>query len=230
MGADAQRAPGVIQEGEVKVQGEKMSQEGIRKMNYNDMFLKLRCSTDVLNAVYPLNRPRKEISESMAIIQKIKGLTIRNPGLLLLDLCAGNALTSILAAHLLPIHEAEAFDIRENKRDFSAVKKFSYTKEDIVEFPWDSLRHTIIISSHPCKLATKIIDIFNKSDAKALCIIPCCRGEWDLPQKHFLHNFVPDYDLWSYYLSTLIKTDHVQIVKDRRILSPCNNVIYAERG
>jgi hypothetical protein len=199
-------------------------------MNYNDMFLKLKCSTDVLNAVYPLTRPRKEISESMAIIQKIKGLILKYPGRFnIIDLCAGNALTSIIAAHLLSITDAKAVDVRVNPRDLTGVKKFTYCNLDILNQIKSFGVNSIVISSHPCKLATKIIELYNLSKSPAICIIPCCFGEWDLPNRHFLQNFAPNYDLWSYYLSTLIKDSEVRVVKDHRILSPCNDVIYAER-
>jgi hypothetical protein len=201
-----------------------------KSMNYNDRFLQLRCSTDVLNAVYPLRNPRKEISESMAIIQKIKGLTVTFPRQFnIVDICAGNALTSILAIHLLPITTAMAIDIKKNPRDFTGIKNFAYNNLDLLTQVKSFSKESIVISSHPCKLATRIIDLYNASHATALCIIPCCRGEFVLPGKHFLNMFTPNYDLWCYYLSTLIKDSKVRIVKDRKILSPCNDVIYAER-
>jgi hypothetical protein len=202
---------------------------------YNDMFMKLQCSTDVLNAVFPLRNPTKEISESFAIIQRIKGMTVRNPGKYsVLDLCAGNALTSILAAHLLPIVSAEAVDILPNKRNFENVKKFKYVTGDIrkrygAKSRFSKLSNTIIVSSHPCQLATEIAEIFNRTHAAGICLIPCCHGMMKLPGAHFLRNFAPSYDVWSYYISTIIRATTVKITKDERILSPCNDVIFAER-
>ena len=145
-------------------------------------FLNLHCSGDVMNAVTPIGRdPEKEITESMGILKKFKGLFLANPSKYnLLDLCAGNALTSVLSVHLLPVHYANAIDIEERRRHWETVRNFAYTFEDVYSPKMidDYVNeNTIIISVHACSnLARRIVEIYNNSKAKALFLMPCCLG------------------------------------------------------
>ena len=95
---------------------------------YLNHFLSLKCSSDVLEVVNPLgNKAAKEITESMAVIKHIKRIAIAEKHKYgLLDLCAGNALTSVLAVHLLPIKGAIAVDKRVRNRKWDMVKRFKY--------------------------------------------------------------------------------------------------------
>ena len=74
--------------------------------SYIAKFLHLRCAGDVLESIQPINRPRfdDEISEAMALIGAIRGKTLKEPGKWkIVDICAGNVLTGVIAAHLLPV-------------------------------------------------------------------------------------------------------------------------------
>lgn len=215
--------------------------KGVSKMNKNSCdsylsrFLQLKCSGDVLNAINPIRNTEKEISESWAILKKIKTLTLSNKmQYSVLDLCAGNAITSVLSAFVLPVSHATATDIRPRTRNYGIVKRFNYRFQDIYD---DSIyglidNHTIIVSSHPCKHALRIIELFKKSNAKALCLIPCCNGSFDsLIGVGFLSEKLNRYDMWTYYLATLIadKQVKISITTDYKCLSEKRNVIYAER-
>ena len=172
----------------IKKRGEKM--EEVRLKSHLSRFLNLRCSGDILNVVNPINNPEKEISESWSILRKIKPLTLSDKMQYnILDLCAGNALTSIISIFVLPVKSALAMDIKVRKRHYELAQRFDYQEQDIHECEVYNFidRNTIIVSSHPCKHALRIIEIFNNSLAKALCLIPCCNGEFDdLPGIGFL--------------------------------------------
>ena len=201
-------------------------------MNYIERFLQYKCSGDILNAVNPINHTCKEISESMAIIQKIKGLTLQNKmELTVLDLCAGNALTSIMSVFMLPVKNAIAIDKKPRERKgYATVNRFEYRQGDIYDFDYvDSKSGYVIIASHPCEHALKIIDLYNQSEAKALCIIPCCRTQHNYQNAQFLKDsHMSKYDIWCLYLSSLVPGS--KLTKCKNILSPCNNIIYHERG
>lgn len=215
--------------------------------SYVSSFLKLKCAGDIINILNPVPNLEKEITESYAILRKIKPLILAKKNKYnVLDLCAGNALTSVMAAFILPIHYAVAVDKKKKIRDYSKIRKFKYVEENIYEefvegylhigdknpALKDAERNTLIIASHPCKHAVKIIDLFNNSIAKALCIVPCCNGSYlSLLGSSFLHTSgMTKYDVWTYYLASLIdKKAKVTITTDHNIYSPKDNIIYAER-
>jgi hypothetical protein len=203
------------------------------KQSYVSEFLAMKCSGDVLNAVTPLNNAEKEISESMAIIKRLRSIVLAEPmKYKVLDLCAGNALTSVLAVHLLPIKEAIAVDIKPRERlGYQAVKRFTYVTGDIREhhsmaFP-DSHKDIIIISSHPCKLARRIIEIYNKTSAKAMIIIPCCEGPLKRQYPQILKEKMGAYIQWCFDLALDCEGS---LTVDKKIISPKNCVIVAKRN
>ncbi len=207
----------------------------MKNQSYLSRFLNLKCSGDVLNAINPIRNPEKEISESWAILRKIKPLTLSNKMQFnVLDLCAGNAITSVLSVYVLPVTSATAIDIRPRKRNYGIVKRFSYQFWNIHDNSILNLidQNTILVSSHPCKNAKRVVEMFNKSNAKALCLIPCCNGSFEnLIGIGFLKEKLSKYDMWTYYLATEVnnKKIKVSITTDNYCLSQKNNVIYAER-
>ena len=76
-----------------------------------DKFLSLRCAGDVLESVQPLTSDvTRRIGESMALIEAIRPLILKHKGeYKLIELCSGTPLTSVIAAHLLPIEHATAY-------------------------------------------------------------------------------------------------------------------------
>ena len=150
---------------------------------YVNMFLGLRCSGDVLNAVSKLNDASKEITESMAIIQRLKSIVLSEPmKYTIVDLCAGNALTSVLSVHMLPVKEAYAVDRKKRKGNYDKAQRFTYIERDIndIAFNYTEGKHIILIAVHPCKTANNIIDIFNQNqNIKHLIMMPCCNDTWN---------------------------------------------------
>lgn len=202
---------------------------------YLSRFLAYRCSGDVLNAVHPLRDAAKEITESMAIITRLKSIVLpEKMKYTVFDLCAGNALTSIMAVHMLPILSATAVDKKKRERAGHAnVKRFSYLEADINNIGFDYIDDCILISVHPCKTAELVIQIFNEQiNAKHLIMMPCCNGEYLKDVGHgWLHEKkrVSVYDLWTLKLANQIKNSEVKIVTDEHVLSPKNNIIVAHK-
>ena len=97
---------------------------------YLNEFLKLKCCGDILNIVNPVQRIEKEISEAMGLLKIIKKIALKDPmKYTLYDFCAGNALISVTAVHLLPIKYAYAIDKRKRNRNWEKVKRFEYVGE-----------------------------------------------------------------------------------------------------
>ena len=221
--------------------------ESREHQGYLSEFLSLKCVGDVWNVVNPLGtKAQKEITESMAMIHVLRSIVLRRPmELHLIDMCAGNALTSVLAAHLLPIALATAVDKRERKRRWDAVKRFRYIVRDIKEFEHVDYRdntgkynpHSIIVMAvHPCKTAPDIVKYFIQSEAaEYLLMMPCCRGGVDRFVKRFttleLEKF-GRYEQWCLYLAELCRESKgvkVQVYRDKKCISPCNIMIVAEK-
>jgi len=146
-------------------------------MTLVDQFLSLKCAPDVLAACGRIHNPSKEISEAMALIKVIKGPILREPMKWhLVDLCAGNALTSLIAVHLLPVATSTAIDIKpREKKGYLSVKRFMYIKGDVYDdFLWTALATypTIFVSAHPCgELAKRILHFH---ELGPMAVMPCC--------------------------------------------------------
>jgi hypothetical protein len=194
-----------------------------KNCNYLDDFLSLKCCGDVLNVCSPINNTKKEITESMAIIKRIKPLVLSNRGMYnILDLCAGNAVTSVLSSHLLPIRYAIAIDKRPRERNWKDVKRFYYKNLDIYNDEiYDYInKYTIIISSHPCKeLARRIVEIYKQSKAQALFILPCCYGKIKRQYPQYFYTKLGKDWIWCWDLAQDIGA---KINKDKKCLSPRN--------
>lgn len=199
---------------------------------YVEEFLHYKCVGDVLNSVSRGGKSEKEITESMAIIKRLKPIVIKEPmKYSVIDLCAGNALTSVLAVHLLPVKSAIAFDKKRRKGNYDIVERFAYAESDIKNSMDFITKDEIIISVHPCQAAELIVDMFNKSEAKALILMPCCNGfSNDIPCKPWLRTKLNEYDCWTFWLASKIKKAEVHVYTDSFVLSPKNNVIVARRG
>ena len=190
-------------------------------------FLRLRCASDVLEAVYPIKKPEKEISESMALITAIRGKVLAEPRKwTVVDLCAGNALTGILAAHLLPVAAVVAVDKRQRIREgFGRVRTFRYDVGDIMRNDlWDSFQTPIIVvASHPCKdLAVKIVSECVKRNLP-MAILPCCISRRQLPEWTF--GIAKEHGRYKAWLACLAQLASGRFKIDRKCLSPCNGLV-----
>lgn len=196
---------------------------------YISEFLSLRCCDDVLNVVSPIRNIDKEITESMGILRVIRKIALKHKmEYTLYDLCAGNALTSVTAVHFLPIKYAFAFDKRVRSRDWFKVKKFEYIFSDIKDFDISVIKHnSIVIGVHACReLSRYIIDIFNKSIAKYLILMPCCVGKVD--NVNIQLDKIDKYEKWCFELFCSV-SGKKKIYRDKKVISPKNIIIVSEK-
>ena len=202
-----------------------------KKQGYVSEFLSLKCAGDVLNICNPIGaRAEKEITEAMAVIKVLRKIVLKKPmKYAMFDLCAGNALSSVLAVHLLPMNYAVAYDKRRRKRDWRKVDRFGYTFKDIKKNYIFFTGPCIISSIHPCgDLAEDVIRIYNASvPPKHLILIPCCKGGINgFKKQDFFWDRLSKYEIWSMYLASKIKGDYNMRI-DKKCMSPCNMVITA---
>jgi len=207
---------------------------------YINEFFSLTCYPDILDILNPISGRKKEITESMAVLKYVRRLALKNPEkrYFLYDFCAGNALTSVTSAFLYKNIRAYAIDKKLRDRNWYAVKNFMYIKSDIKTENWEYMLHQtrviypmtniIIVGVHPCRdLAKRIIEIYNKSKADHLILMPCCTGDkykFSLPQA--IKEKVGDYLTWCVYLLNLVEGKK-RLIVDENILSPKNALIIA---
>jgi len=213
--------------------------------DYMTRFLSLKCAGDVINAVQPVAAFGKEISEAMAIRLELRKFVLNTPEAKMKytvhDLAAGNCLTGVLAAFTLPVAEVCAVDRRRPKRECTregqtVVRRWRHYQTDLMAPLGRPFFGTdILVSSHPCKkLAERLVDMFLSGEAKALIMIPCCPDPESVVDSYKLlwQKGMSKYDLWSLHLAERLRIEgkcKVRLFSDRLILSPCRNVIVAER-
>lgn len=201
---------------------------------YIKEFLSLNCSKDILEVLKPILNIEKEITESMAVIRKLRGFALPKPNYYSIEeYCAGNALTSAIAIHLLPFRASLAFDIKKRDREWPKIKHFMYMFCDIYDDRFTSTCFqdpTIMFSIHPCtKLAERIIDIYNNSNAEALILMPCCIGELKMGLPQIIKERIGKYLIWTWQLANRIKESKISIQIDNNCISPKNAIITARR-
>ena len=204
-------------------------------MSYVSDFMKLNCSSDVLDICHiDKSRMNKEISETMGLYKQVKNIVINKPykDWIILDICSGaHCLNSVFISHMLNV-KVYAIDIEPYKRDFSSVRNMEYIQFDIMKFFkfLDMIRekvgydeNVIIVSSHPCReLAHQIVNFHKTGLSEYMFIIPCCRGiiKNHIPQ--LVKDKLGRYLTWCYDLSLSCYGD---LVRDKRIMSPCNVIV-----
>ena len=204
-------------------------------MSIINYFLELKCAGDVLNSVYPFLNPEKEITESMAIVKKLKKVLINNPNkYFIFDFCAGNCLTSSIIAHMFKVKHVYAIDKKENKKaSLSKIKNFTYHTIDFVNQKntmIDIIKRSspsIIVGVHACsELSQEIVDIYKKSNSDHLFLMPCCEGTYVYKYPEFIKNKLNRYEIWCLDLCNL--SDGKASV-DKQCRSNKNIVIVSER-
>lgn len=199
------------------------------KNKYIDEFHRLRCSPDVMACVAPLTRASKELSEAMAVRQRVKRITLGEPGKYrLVDLCSGNALLPILAAFTLPVTRCWAVDKYRRDRPYEKVKRFTYIEENIHSGCTPSLidDQTILTSVHACKgLAIRTVELFLETGAPYLVMMPCCLG----PVKNVPREICDRLGKYASWCLSLALRCNGNVVFDENCLSPCNAIITAQK-
>jgi len=203
-----------------------------KDQTYLDEFLSLKCSGDILNVLSPILGAQKEISESMAVVKRLRKVLIKNPNkYTLYDLCAGNALTSAIAAHLFQLKHTYAFDIRKRDRAWDKIRGFTYINDNIHNPTMYNriCNDSIIISVHPCtNLAKRVVDIYNQSKAGFLLVMPCCKGPTNINVPSIIRERIGSYLTWSWDLASKCN-GRVNMVIDNKCLSPKNCLIIARK-
>jgi hypothetical protein len=202
-------------------------------MKYVEMFLRLRCSSDVLGLLSPIGSGYcKEISEAMTLREKIRKLTLDNPMKYnIVELCAGNPISSALSLFSLPVSRAVAVDKRIVRRKYARIRRFEYIEKNIYDDDIIDLidENTIIMASHPCKnLAIRIIEIYKNSKSPFLIIMPCCVGDVSDEFKKKYSNSIfrlDKYKTWCRYLQYLTNGRPYELMRDRNCLSPVNCIV-----
>jgi len=209
--------------------------EKAKEKSYLHKFLNLKCAGTLLGTLYPISSGvEKEVSEAWAITRRIKDRIFNKERdyYNIVELCAGNPVTGILARLLFPVSSVTSVDKRLIERDYSQIRDYKYIQKNIYDKDIVDLINskTIIISSHPCKnLAIRVAELFNITKAAGLYFIPCCHGS--LPerwkQRQFLKENIGVYQTWCFYLAVLCN-GHLE--EDKHCLSPKNIVISAIRS
>lgn len=190
---------------------------------YLQEFLSLKCCGDVLNVVNLLgHKSAKEITESMSVIKKLKHITLKHPmQYSVVDLCAGNALTSVLSVFMLPVRNAVAIDKKDRDRPWHLVKRFEYHQKDIYKDKIELDENSIIIAVHACgNLSEQICNLYLESEARHLIMMPCCEGHFKRNQ--FLVEKLGKYASWCLYLSEQVNGN---LYEDKNVLGPKNILI-----
>ena len=228
-----------------------------RSTYYLNWFFGLRCAGDVLNAVSPIGKqPAKEITEAVAVVRAVRRLLLAGAGQgagtkaafegmrgwELIDLCSGNALVPVLAAHLFPLKWSWATDKRARKRPWQGVKRFTYHTAALdvsrYDFTLSGAMPTygerfVVTAVHPCgQLAYHVVRHFL---ADALCrhlvLMPCC-ADGEHHSYGFLDAKLDGYDRWCLALCDMLADGgcvNVRAERDAHVLSPLNVVITASK-
>ena len=200
------------------------------------MFLSLRCAPDVLGVCGPMKGASKEITEALTVTSRMRKWVLKTPMQYgMVDLCAGNALSSVLAVMYLPIAWATAVDKKPRKRNWGKVERFNYITKDIYDESVLDLigEKTILTSIHPCKKAAmRVVEIYNQSKAPYLIMVPCC-VQRDAVDRERVPTIIREkfgtHEQWAYILASKVKDSEVNIMQDNYCLSPRNMVITAVR-
>lgn len=199
---------------------------------YLESFFRLRCAPDVLAATGPIFHGDKEITEAMAVIEAIRSKTLSAPMEYdLLDVCSGNALVPILAAHLLPVARATAVDIKKRSGRYERVKRFTYVETSFQDH--NVMAPTILTAVHPCKELACDAAMYATSrlKVKMAVIMPCCVGP--ICYSKVVANFakLSKYERFALDIALYMEDMgwSVTCQRDTHVLSPANMVIVAER-
>ena len=198
---------------------------------YVDQFLGLNCSTDILEVLRPITSGfSKEISEAMTIFKRMKWVVSKPNQYNLLEMCAGNPITSALCAFVLPLTNTISVDLHKVNRDYTKFRKFHYVEQNIFKDEIFNLvdENTILVGVHACNdLSKRIIEIYLKSPAKHLYLMPCCHPNVVKPKRFiFLDSQIGSYKTWCFHLAELCNGS---IDQDVKCLSGKNIVVQAHK-
>ena len=207
---------------------------------YVEEFLSLKCAPDVLGVVGQMKSGVcKEITEAMGIMKALRPIVLREPGrYVLYDLCAGNGLVGVLAAHLLPLRYTVSVDKLERRRRWDKVQRFTYCISDIYTESSMARYHMmrnggpfILAGCHPCKdLSVQILRLYGVlADAKHVVVMPCCKGglpKDSPPVERMVQEKLSRYERWVVGLARMVGGD---VYRDPKVQSLCNCIVTASK-
>lgn len=211
---------------------------------YIQEFFNLDCAGDIINVVGRLGKNfEKEITEAMAVISRIRPIVMKDPlkHWDVIDLCAGNALVSVISVFLWDNVWGSAVDTKPRERNWFGARRFEYLNIDIrkvggfqgswgnknKELPVDS----IIVGVHTCgSLSAEVVRLYKQSpSAKHLILMPCCTTKGYDPTKRYykvITDIVDPYLLWATEIAESVGGECKQ---DEHVLSPKNAIITASK-
>lgn len=223
-----------------------MSQQaGFKESSYVKSFKRLRISKlfenrEEFKKLRRKNTFWKEISEAMAIRERIKDHLIRNPNHVVIDLCSGKGFLSTLVALMHPKTKVIAVDLDEgaDREHFKYLKNAEFIKADIMSEDVEKLikeagDKVILTGIHLCReLSERFIELVNKNkNVKFAVLMPCCEGNFPREKYQFLIDELGVYEAWCYYLKDKFDENlKVKMKRDKKVISPKNIVLTAERS
>jgi hypothetical protein len=222
-----------------------MNHEHVNKKNkYIKEFFSLNCHKDILDIIGNINNLDKEITEAMSIIHLTKRVALNKDIKTLIDFCSGNALLPIISSFLFKFELNIATDKNDYhiNKEYHRIENFMYLLQDINEIfirinpvslvdSFDN-NQSIITAIHPCKnLARQVINVYNHTNAKYLCIMPCCIGDFKnkIKMPRFMLKRFSKYELWCLDLANEIENSKIKIIHDKNVISPRNIIITAKK-
>lgn len=219
------------------------NESGVLMSRYIKEFCSLVCFEDVMAVVSPVHNLPKEITESMAVKRRLRPFFSQAGHGLgpVLDLCAGNGLTGVLAAHLFDV-DVISIDKRRRERHWELVERYKYLEQDVRSEETRALvdSKTVLVAVHPCgELPYDIVDMYNEEKAMGLILLPCClpskrkrsRAELLPELTRFREFYWKQMGADSFFSLDLASRceGRVSIHVDEDILSPRRHVIVAVR-
>ncbi|NPB08395.1 MAG: methyltransferase [Aquificae bacterium] len=181
----------------------------------------------------------KEISEAMAVRERIKDHLIRDPSHVVIDVASGKGFLSTLVALMHPRTKVIALDLDEGaKRDhFSYLKnaqfvKMDIMKEEFIDFVRKAGEKVVLTGIHLCReLSERFIEAVNRCEnVKLAVLVPCCEGKFPRERYQFIIEELGVYEGWCCYLQDRVGEGiRVRVKRDKKMLSPKNILIIMER-
>ncbi|GAB6066401.1 methyltransferase [Aquifex pyrophilus] len=181
----------------------------------------------------------KEVSEAMAVRERIKDLLIRDPSHVVIDACSGKGFLTTLVGLMHPKTKVISVDIDEgaDREHLKYLKNVEFINMDIMSEEFEKLvrdagEKVILTGIHLCRdLSERFIELVNRYDnVKLAVLMPCCEGKFPREKYQFIIDELGVYEGWCCYLKDKFSQDlKVRIKRDKKVISPKNVVITAER-
>ena len=211
---------------------------------YLEQFMQFRCAGDVMNAVTPVNKMAKEITEAMGIWRRLRKTALKEPlKYSLIDACAGNGLVGVLSVFTLPVKRCIAFDKSPRMRKQwlrGTIERWKYYMANLYDdTQFESIvdeleRDILLVAAHPCVgLAGALVERFNKYEQiRGLAILPCCAksGTYNRFPRLLADGKLNKYELWCLHLHNQCEVEDKGVYHDPHIISPANCVVWARKG